>query len=158
MHRICPATGHVISEGPHERQAPAAFCPHHGVKLFVNCRACKKEWTLVSETPYSSQPTGGSKFCRHCGAPAPWLTRADLMQWVGHQVQESPDLTSAARVELVAVLDRLKDMDPSDEKAIPAWKRLHELAPKVYNATKPVRDALMAEGVKKALEGLFGTG
>jgi hypothetical protein len=58
----------------------------------------------------------------------------------------------------VAVLDRLKDMDPSDDKAVPVWKRLHDLAPKIYNATKPVRDALMAEGVKKALEGLFRNG
>ncbi len=68
----------------------------------------------------------------------------------------STDLPSAARTELVAILDRLKDVDPSDGKVIPVWKRLHELAPEVYKATKPVRDALMSEGVKRALDGLVG--
>jgi hypothetical protein len=57
----------------------------------------------------------------------------------------------------VAVLDRIRDMDPSDGGAIPAWKLVHELAPKVYAATKPVRDALMAESVGRALEAYFGT-
>jgi hypothetical protein len=80
------------------------------------------------------------------------------MAWVRHQVQASEEVSAADRVELVAVLDRLKAMDPSDKNAVAGWKRLHDLAPNVYNATKPVRDALMSEGVKRALDGLFGPG
>jgi hypothetical protein len=78
--------------------------------------------------------------------------------WLRNQVKASRDLSTAARAELVAVLDRLTDMDPSDDKAIPVWRRLHELAPKVYAATKPVRDALMSETVKRALDAYFGSG
>lgn len=77
------------------------------------------------------------------------------MGWVRNQVT-SGDLSDAARVELVAGLDRLKGMDPGDEGAVPGWKTLHELTPKIYTATKPVRDALMSEGVKRALDGLVG--
>ena len=156
-HRICPATGHLVSTHAHSpsevRGGPAPpppYCPNHGVKLFETCRVCGKPWPLIAES-YSSQPTGGARFCRECSAPAPWLQRADLMMWVRHQVQASGDLTDAARAELVAILDRLKDMDPSDEKAVPGWTRLRELAPKVYAATKPVRDVLIGEVVKRAL-------
>jgi hypothetical protein len=91
------------------------FCPNHGVKLFQNCRACTKPWTLVSEAMYSSQPTSGARFCRYCGTPAQWLGRADLVAWIAEQVKASADLTVAARVELVAVLDRIKDMEPSND-------------------------------------------
>ena len=158
MHHVCPATGHIVTAYPHgPTGSPPPYCPNHGVKVFSHCRECDKPWDVVAKG-YSMRPTQGVSFCRYCGTPAPWLTRADLMAWVRHQVQASEDITSAARVELMAVLDRLQDMDPSDDKAVPVWKRLHELAPAVYNSTKPVRDALMSESVKRILEGLFGSG
>jgi hypothetical protein len=155
---ICPATGHVFNRRvvagavlPSE-----AFCPQHGVPLFRECVKCHVTWAITSKSSYTNRPTDGTDFCNACGTPAPWLERADLMLWVRNQVKASTDLTSAARVELLAVLDRLKEMDPSDDKAILVWKRLHDLAPKVYSATKPVRDALMSEGVKRALDVLLG--
>jgi len=103
-----------------------------------------------------SGPLNPASYCVKCGHPAPWLERADLVRWVRHQVQASPDLSAAARAELVAVLDRIKDMDPADDKAVSGWKKLHDLAPRVYAATKPVRDSLMAESVKRVLDGLLG--
>ncbi len=42
-------------------------------------------------------------------------------------------------------------MDPDDRKAIAGWEKLKKLAPTVWEVTKPVRDALMAEAVKKAM-------
>ena len=42
-------------------------------------------------------------------------------------------------------------MDPNDTKSVSAWKRVRELAPKVWETTKPVRDALIGEIVKRAL-------
>jgi hypothetical protein len=56
----------------------------------------------------------------------------------------------------MAVLDRIRAMEPTNENAVPGWKRVYDLAPKVYVAVKPVRDALMSEGVKRALDGLLG--
>jgi hypothetical protein len=73
------------------------------------------------------------------------------MAWVQHQVQASEDLSDASRAELLAVLDRIRAIDPSDEHAVPGWTRLREVAPKVYAATKPVRDVLIGEAVKRAL-------
>lgn len=78
------------------------------------------------------------------------------MAWVRHRVQSSTDLSVSVRAELVALRDRLWEMEPSDDTAVPVWRKLHDLAPKVYSATKPARDALMSEGVKRALDGLFG--
>jgi hypothetical protein len=150
MHYVCPATGHLVSN-PEGRG-----CPEHGVKLFLNCRVCRKPWKLVSESMYSSRATDGAKFCRFCFTPAPWLGRRELMAWVRHQVQADGGLSEGERAELVAVLDRIKDMEPSDGNAVPGWRRLHDLAPKVFAATKPVREALMSEGVRRALDALFG--
>jgi hypothetical protein len=153
MYHLCPATGHI---GATDDASPP-FCPVHGAELFSTCRACGSPWDLLADAPDGARARGG-RFYRYCGEPAPWLERDDLMAWVRHRVQSSADLSVSARAELVALLDRLKDLDPSDDKAVPVWKRLHDLAPKVYNATKPVRDALMSEGVKRVLEGLFGSG
>jgi hypothetical protein len=119
---ICPATGHVV-----DRHSPAeAFCPQHGVALFRECPKCGVQWpttTTEDAFDYSDEtyPTDGTNFCNACGTPASWLERADLMVWVRNQVKASMDLTSAARVELIAVLDPLKEMEPSDDKAIPVW-------------------------------------
>jgi hypothetical protein len=93
----------------------------------------------------------GTDFCLNCGAPAPWLSRADLLDWLRHQVQTEADITSDTRLELRAALEKLKAMKADDEKSAGAWKRLIEVAPRVWNASKPVRDALMGEAVKKAL-------
>jgi hypothetical protein len=156
MYYICPATGHVVHPRGLDEASPPPFCGRHGVKLFTDCHTCGNPWDVVA-TGYSTRPTDGVGFCRYCGTPAPWLNRTDLVTWVRHQVQASEDITDAARAELVAVLDRIRDIDPSDGRAIPAWKLLHELAPKLYGATKPVRNALMAENVNKALEAYFGS-
>jgi hypothetical protein len=155
---ICPATGHLFNRRVVAGALlPAeAFCPNHGVPLFRDCATCGTPWAITSKLSYTNRPTDGTDFCTACGAPAPWLERSDLMAWVRNQVKASTDLASAARAELVAVLDRLKEMDPNDDKAILVWKRLHELAPKVYGAVKPVREALMSEGVKRALDALLG--
>ena len=71
--------------------------------------------------------------------------------WLTHQVQAAEDISDASRVELRNVLARLKAMDPEDTKAVSAWKRVQELAPKVWETTKPVHDALIGEAVKKAM-------
>lgn len=160
MPAVCPATGHVLENvrGPR--------CQTHGVAWFSHC-GCGAEWPTESlirraRSAWLNTPRGGpekgSPFCAECGTPAPWLGRVDLMSWVRHQVQASEDVSAADRVELVAVLDRIRDMDPGDNRAVAGWKRLHELAPRVYAATKPARDALMSEGVKRALDGLLGAG
>jgi hypothetical protein len=73
------------------------------------------------------------------------------MEWLTHQVQAAESVSDANRIELRAVLARLKAMDPEDTKAVSAWKRFQELAPKVWDATKPVRDVLIGEAVKKAM-------
>ncbi len=78
------------------------------------------------------------------------------MTWVRNQVQASEELSAASRVELMTVLDRIKAMEPTNTNAASGWKRLYDLAPSIYHSTKPVRDALMSEGVKRALDHLLG--
>jgi hypothetical protein len=156
MRYICSGTRHLVSE--YRDESPPPFCARHGAKLFVNCRVCRKPRRLISENSYSSTPDSGARFCVFCSTPAPWLERGELMEWVRNQVKASGDLTDAARGELVAVLDRIKDkdMDPRDDKAVPGWMRLNNLSPKLFAAIKPVRDALMSEGVERALDALLG--
>jgi hypothetical protein len=42
-------------------------------------------------------------------------------------------------------------MGADDAKTVAAWKRLREVAPKVWAATKPVRDVLIGAAVKRLL-------
>jgi hypothetical protein len=96
-------------------------------------------------------PDQGGAFCGKCALPAPWLSRDTLMDWLTHQVQADESVSDVNRVELRAILERLKAMDPEDTKAVSAWQRFQVLAPKVWDATKPVRDALIGEAVRYAL-------
>ena len=161
MAQICPATGHVVEHvvGPR--------CQDHGGLWFSECPGCQALWPVgsasrqarVTRLHNSDTPRPilkASSFCAHCGRPGSWLGRDDLMDWVRHEVQGSMELSAASRVELMAVLDRVKDMEPTDERAAPGWKRLHDLAPKAFAATKSVREALMQEGVRRALDALLG--
>jgi hypothetical protein len=57
----------------------------------------------------------------------------------------------STRYELRELLRRLQTMDPDDTKAVTAWRRIREAAPKVWEATKPVRDAIIGEMVKRTI-------
>src|SRR5229473_2164321 len=157
MSPVCPATGHVVLhlQGPR--------CADHGVPWFDDCPSCGAMWPLLypmvdefaASELFPQEAEIARNFCANCGKPGPWVLRDDLMDWLTHQVQADASVSDANRLELRAVLTRLKAMDPEDTKAASAWKRFQELAPKVWKDTKPVRDVLIAEAVKKAM-GLLG--
>ena len=151
---VCPANGHVYNRrviqgavGPED-----AVCALHGVPLFRNCRRCAAAWPLVVESPYSTTPSRGAAFCGKCALPAQWLSRDALMDWLTHQVQADESVSDATRVELRVTLERIKAMDANDTRAVAGWKQVKKLAPKVWDATKPVRDVVIGEAVKKAIE------
>jgi hypothetical protein len=73
------------------------------------------------------------------------------MEWVRNQLRASGEVPRAEALELEQLLGRLVQMDANDTKTVEAWKRIRDAAPQVWEATKPVRDALIGEAVKKAL-------
>ena len=154
MSPICPADGHFI------RPPFGDFCQDHGVRWFVQCVACPAPWPLVPSGHYartalshsdSEDRLTGADFCANCGIPGPWLTRDKLIQWIRHQLQADTTMPGATRLELLATMDRLQAMSPDDTKAIAGWEQIKKGAPKVWEVTKPVRDVLISEAVKKAL-------
>jgi hypothetical protein len=148
---VCPADGHLVRRSivaPGKVTSRDSHCPKHGVRLFQVCKSCKSRWPSVRSLSGNDK---GASFCTNCGAPGPWLSRSDLVQWLQHQVQASFDVPASTRLELRATLDRLRGMDAGDTKTTAGWKQLRDAAPKVWEATKPVRDALIGEAVKKAL-------
>ena len=56
-----------------------------------------------------------------------------------------------ATLELVESLQRLDGVGADDAKTVAAWKKLREEAPQIWAATKPVRDVLIGETVKRLL-------
>jgi len=66
-------------------------------------------------------------------------------------IRAATDVPETTRHELQDVLGRLQAMAPDDTKAVAGWQRIRDVAPKVWDATKPVRDTLIGEAVKKAL-------
>jgi hypothetical protein len=83
MAPVCPATGHAIFQllGP--------ICPDHGVPWFADCPSCEIMWPLVQPMDdfveselVSPLPERAHDFCASCGAPGPWLSRPQLMDWV----------------------------------------------------------------------------
>jgi hypothetical protein len=143
---ICPATGHFI-ENPR-----GLYCAEHGVPWFDNCRNCGALWTAERTSPTNLLQVAGDHFCAGCGTPGPWLSRSQLMQWLRNQVRASEDVSAATRQELLGVLDRLQDMAPEDPKAVSGWQRIRQAAPRVWEASKSVRDALIGEAVRRLLD------
>ena len=83
--------------------------------------------------------------------PGPWLSRTQLIEWVQNLLKASSELSGAERQELLVVLDRLQTLGPNDTNTATAWKQVRDRAPKVWEAIKPARDALIGEAVKKLL-------
>jgi len=100
---------------------------------------------------YGSRGDQGADFCAGCGKPGPWLDRPKLVEWMQSQIKASSELSPPERLELLTVLDKLKAMEANDDRAVSGWKRVRDGAPKVWETTKPVRDVLLTEGVKKLL-------
>jgi hypothetical protein len=48
-------------------------------------------------------------------------------------------------------VERLRELEPGDTKAVSGWERIRTDVPKVWEAIKPLRDTLIGEAVKKAL-------
>jgi hypothetical protein len=144
MSPICPRDGH------YEGEPQGSYCADHGVPWFEDCSSCGAEWPFI-DSAYSDSSGQGRDFCSGCGMPGPWLTRPQLMEWIRSNLQASVDVPASTRLELLEVLSKLEAMDANDTKGIAGWQRIREAAPKVWERTKPVRDALISEAVKKAM-------
>ncbi len=114
--------------------------------MFSDCPACGSEWSLT----WDSRGEKGTDFCAHCGNPAPWLSRKELIQWLKAGVQAT-DLEPAKRRELQEALDRIAELAPDDTKTAAGWDKLRAVAPRVWELAKPVINKLIGEGVKKIL-------
>src|SRR5262249_17104677 len=121
------------------------------VPVFRECSRCGTRWMFMVRHSYSSTPDSGVDFCTMCGEPGPWLTRRDLLAWIKNLLRASPELDPEDRPKLIGMPDGLDALDPDDTKTVEAWQRLRSAAPKVWEMTKPVRDALIGEAVKRIL-------
>jgi hypothetical protein len=91
--------------------------------------------------------------CTNCDAPGPWLSRVVLVKAIQYRVRASSSLPLSARIELRAVLERLKSKKQDDPRTIAALRLLRERAPEIWEASKPVLAALAGDAVKMALGG-----
>jgi hypothetical protein len=149
---ICPHDGHAVDEV----RASGPNCARHGVPWFTNCPKCRWDWPVLAKDHWMREETDykGQDFCAECAAPAPWLSRPRLLAWVRDQLKASAasgDVPRGATLELIEALKRLDAMGGDDAKTVEAWKKLREVAPKVWAVTKPVRDVLIGETVKRLL-------
>jgi hypothetical protein len=152
---ICPFDDRIIEHPTGD------FCSAHGVRWFVQCPACGAGWTTEPSGHYARASVSyvgrgqiGSDFCSSCGVPGPWLERPELIGWLRSQVKASGDIAASERLELLEILSKLEAMDANDTRTVTSWQRVRSAVPKVWEKAKPVRDALIGEAVKKALETL----
>jgi len=155
---VCPAEGHVVEgrEGePGEGSSTDLHCPLHGALLFRDCHQCSAPWPTSPTGPKVGpasvcEPAGS---CTNCGAPGPWLSRVVLVKAIQYWVRASSSLPLSARIELRAVLERLKSKKQDDPRTIAALRLLRERAPEIWEASKPILLDLAGDAVKKALGG-----
>jgi hypothetical protein len=83
-----------------------------------------------------------------------WLT---LWCWpvkkmlIRYRVRAASHLPLSTRIELREVLESLKSTD-DDTRAIAACQFLRDAAPRIWDESKPVLDALIGQTVRRALE------
>lgn len=129
---------------------PRSWCPVVRDVSLVQCavadgdeRFCRSQ-VLIQELPEQAR-----NFCANCGGPGPWLTRTDLLASVKNNLRASRELASEDRQKLIVMLDRLDALDSDDINTVAVWQRLKSVAPKVWDMTRPVRDTLIGEAVKR---------
>src|SRR6266536_5871219 len=125
---ICPHDGH------YEGEPRGAYCDDHGVPWFEDCPSCGAEWPFI-DSPYSDSSGQGKDFCAGCGMPGPWVSRDQLIQWIRSMIQADPAIPSGTRLDLLAVIERLRAMDANDTKAVAGWKQIKKAAPKAWEKT-----------------------
>ena len=86
------------------------------------------------------------------GTKASGGSRVDLIKVLQYRVRASSDLPLSIRIELREVLEKLKSKDDDDTRAIAACRFLRDAAPRIWDESKPVLDALIGETVRQTLE------
>jgi hypothetical protein len=74
-----------------------------------------------------------------------------LIKWLQYEVRASSSLPLSARIEVREALERLKWPGDDETSTIAAWQCVREGAPRIWNASQPIRDALIGAAVQKAL-------
>jgi hypothetical protein len=78
--------------------------------------------------------------------------RVDLIKELQRRVRASSDLPLSVRIELRAVLEELKSRDDDETEAIAAWRSLRDASPRIWNESRPMRDAVIGERTRRTLE------
>ncbi len=68
--------------------------------------------------------------------------------WINDRIA-AEGLSAAATLELRALLTRLSTSDPNDDRAVAAWNKLKETAPKLWEASKPILQSVIGDVIKK---------
>jgi hypothetical protein len=147
---VCPATGHATD--PEHLDGPN--CAKHGVPFFTHCPTCGEPWPLHAKHAPWGDPDWGENFCAACTAPAPWLSRGELLEWIRNQVRAEGmrgAISRSTALDLAEMVQHMESKSADDTKTIEAWKRLRDTAPKVWEALKPVVNTVIGEAVKRAL-------
>jgi hypothetical protein len=147
---VCPATGHVTD--PEHLDGPN--CAQHGVPFFTVCPACQAPWPLTNKHNVWGDPDWGRDFCAGCTSPAPWLTRQELLEWVRNRLKAEGmhgAIPRSTALDLDEAVKRVGEMGADDTRTVEVWKRLRDVAPKIWEALKPVLNTVIGEMVKKYL-------
>jgi hypothetical protein len=142
MPYFCTHDGHEL------RQPEGEFCPFHGTPLLRDCPACGARWTEVGIS-YSGA-VAGADFCIHCSRPAPWASRRNRIAWIKGRLHQH-GLDEATELELREALDLLIRMEPGDIKAVAAWQKLKQVAPRLWEVAKPIITTVVTDDIKRRL-------
>jgi hypothetical protein len=87
------------------------------------------------------------------GQQPPGDSRVGLIKTLQYRVRASSDLPLSARIELRAILERVKSKaDDDDARVIAACRCVRDAAPRIWAESKPVLDALIGQRARLTLE------
>jgi hypothetical protein len=87
------------------------------------------------------------------GQPSSGDSRVGLIKTLQYRVRASSDLPLSVRIELRAILERLKSKaDDDDARVIAACRSLRDAAPRIWAESRPVLDALIGQRARLTLE------
>jgi hypothetical protein len=150
--------GHVVRDDiydPPEPGAPTEFCEECDTRVFRSCPSCNEpirgpdlSSMFIPMRDRWSRPD----FCRGCGAPYPWASRAARIRRLVNLL-DGEDLDAATELAVREQLDALADPDLDDKTAERRWRRVRELAPGLWeqSGARAVMTTVMSEAAKRAL-------
>jgi hypothetical protein len=125
-------------------------CPSCGTEVIVKCDGCQERISTTWVGGHGHDKHKVADFCDNCGAAHPWVGRQGRIYELQNRL-DAEDLDPADQLVVREQLEALLNADLDDDEQEKRWARVKRLAPKLWESSQPILDALITSAIRSSL-------